>query len=184
MWGKKTYSLPPGKSNCSDLGRKLTTAVFYLQNFAFPWEDVLWRLWRNILQHMAGFTALARVPPWAGPSPGTPAEQAQSEPSWDMTSHLWEISCILLCWILTCQKKEPASHGVKPGGPVCLFLACVTIIYEYVSLFLRLCFPYFPSSLWVHLPPAPCFLTLLCFSLSSHTQIPHVTYLNDFCAGN
>lgn len=41
MTKKKKYFLPLGKFNCPDLGRKLTTVVFYLQNFAFPREEVL-----------------------------------------------------------------------------------------------------------------------------------------------
>ena len=49
----------------------LQLLYFIYKTSAFPREGVLRRLWKNVLEHMAGFTALAKVLRRAGASPGT-----------------------------------------------------------------------------------------------------------------
>lgn len=81
---KKKRLLPLGKSNCPNFGRKLTTAVFYLQNFSIPKGRCSVKI---VEQRFA--TYFAKVLRRAGPSPGTPPGLSQPEESfWGMTSHL------------------------------------------------------------------------------------------------
>ena len=117
---KKKNSLPLGKSN---FRRKLTTAVFYLQNFGIPKGRCFAKtVEQRFAAHGRVYCSCQSPPPgWRLPRH---CPRAQSEgPFWGVTPHLWEVSPTSSSWAkLRLPEEEAASHLVKSLVPAGLFL--------------------------------------------------------------